>query len=203
MKLGIIGLSRSGKSTVFEALTHNILPESHKGKNRIGTIYVPDKRLDVLSSMYKPPKTIYAQIEYFLPDLLRQKKDQKIWTQVRNCDALIHVVRNFGGYGFEAPTPYQDFQAIDQELILTDLVVVEKKLEHMGLEKQRGKKADPEELLILNNVLKPFKRKDHLESFRTFHQHIFLKAMPCYPQNRCWFCLTTKMMMTIFLKLQT
>ena len=97
MKLGIIGLSRTGKSTVFEALTHNILPKSHKSKNRIGTIVVPDKRLDALSNMFNPQKTIYAQVEYLLPDVLHQKKDQKIWTQVRDCDALIHVVRNFGG----------------------------------------------------------------------------------------------------------
>ena len=124
MKFGIIGLPRSGKSTIFEALTQNILPEGHKTENRIGTIQVPDKRVAVLSDMYKPKKTIYAQVEYFLPARLHQKKDQKIWTQVRDCDALIHVIRNFGVYGFEEPTPYNDFQAMDQELILADLVVV-------------------------------------------------------------------------------
>ena len=184
MKLGIIGLSRSGKSTVFEALTHNIMSESQKGKNRIGTIHVPDKRLDVLNNMYKPPKTIYARVEYFLPDVLRQKKDQNIWTQVRDCDALIHVVRNFGGYGFEAPTPYQDFQAIDQELILTDLVVVEKKLEHMGLEKKRGKETDPEELLLLNQCLEalekeiPLRNFPNLASAHLLKGYAFLSAKP-------------------------
>ncbi|MEJ2657728.1 MAG: redox-regulated ATPase YchF, partial [Desulfobacterales bacterium] len=115
MKLGIIGLPRSGKSTVFEALTHNILPKDYKGEHRIGTVRVPDKRVDVLSDMYRPQKTIYAQVEYFLPNVLHQKQDQKIWTQVRDCDALIHVGRNFGGYGFETPTPYQDFKMIDQD----------------------------------------------------------------------------------------
>jgi len=184
MKLGIIGLSRSGKSTVFESLTRNILPESHQGKNRIGTIHVPDKRLDVLSNMYNPPKTIYAQVEYFLPDVLRQKKDQKIWTQVRDCDALIHVVRNFGGYGFEAPAPYQDFQAIDQELILTDLVVVEKKLEHLRLENKRGKKDDPEELLLLNRCLEalekeiPLRKFPDLSSAHLLKGYAFLSAKP-------------------------
>jgi hypothetical protein len=184
MKLGIIGLSRSGKSTVFEALTHNIQPESHKAKNRIGTIHVPDKRLDVLSNMYKPPKTIYAQVEYFLPDVLRQKKDQKIWTQVRDCDALIQVVRNFGGYGFEAPTPYQDFQTINQELVLTDLVVVEKKLEHMGLDKKRGKKTDPEELSLLQQCLEtleketPLRNLPDLASSHLLKGYAFLSAKP-------------------------
>ena len=184
MKLGIIGLSRSGKSTVFEALTHNILSESHKGKNRIGTIRVPDKRLDVLSNMYKPPKTIYAQVEYFLPDVLRQEKDQKIWIQIRDCDALVHVVRNFGGYGFEAPTPYQDFQSIDQELILTDLMVVERKLEHIKLDEKRGKKAHSEELLLLNQCLEaleketPLRKFPDLASAHLLKGYAFLSAKP-------------------------
>jgi GTP-binding protein YchF len=183
MKLGIIGLTRSGKSTVFEALTHNIISESQKGKNRIGTIHVPDKRLDALSNMYKPQKAIYAQVEYFLPDVLRQKKDQN-WIQVRDCDALIHVVRNFGGYGFEAPTPYQDFQAVDQDLILSDLVVTEKKLEHMRLEKQRGKKTEPDEFLLLNQCLEileketPLRKSTDLASAHLLKGYAFLSAKP-------------------------
>ena len=184
MKLGIIGLSRSGKSTVFEALTHNFLSESHKGQSRIGTIFVPDKRLDVLSNMYKPPKTIYAQVEYFLPDFLRQKQDQTIWAQVRDCDALVHVVRNFGGYGFEAPTPYQDFQSIDQELILTDLMVVERKLEHIKLDEKRGKKAHSEELFLLNQCLEaleketPLRKFPDLASAHLLKGYAFLSAKP-------------------------
>ena len=179
MRLGIIGLSRSGKSTVFEALTHNII----SGKNRIGTIHVPDKRLDALSNMYTPQKTIYAQVEYFLPDVLHQKKDQN-WIQVRDCDALIHVVRNFGGYGFETPTPYQDLKAIDQELILTDLVVVEKKMDHMGLDQKRGKETDSEELLLLNQCLEvlekeiPLRKFTDLASAHRFKGYAFLSAKP-------------------------
>ena len=184
MKLGIIGLSRSGKSTVFEALTQNILPEGRKGENRIGTIRVPDKRLDVLGEMYKPKKKVYTQVEYFLPDTLRQKKDQKIWGQVRDCDALIHVVRNFGGYGFEKPAPYQDFKEIDQDLIFTDLVVIEKKLEHVGLDQKRGKKADPEELSLLNQCLKnleneiPLRKIPDLASAHLLGGYAFLSAKP-------------------------
>lgn len=184
MKLGIIGLPRSGKSTIFEALTQNILPEGRKGENRIGTIRVPDNRLDVLGEMYKPKKKIYAQVEYFLPDILRQKKDQKIWVQVRDCDALIHVVRNFGGYGFEEPTPYQDFQEIDQDLILTDLMVVEKKLEHVGLDRKRGKKPNPEELSSLNQCVKhleneiPLRKFPALASAHLLRGYAFLSAKP-------------------------
>ncbi|MBU3981635.1 MAG: redox-regulated ATPase YchF, partial [Proteobacteria bacterium] len=103
MKLGITGLPQSGKSTVFEALTRNIIETGGKGKDRIAAVRVPDGRIDFLSDMYKPKKTIYAQVEYFLPGIGSQgndkNKDQSIWTKIRDCDALIHVVRNFAGFG--------------------------------------------------------------------------------------------------------
>lgn len=184
MKLGIIGLPGSGKSTIFEALTQNILPEGHKGENRIGTIQVPDKRVDVLSKMYKPKKTIYARVEYFLPGMMRQKRDQKIWNQVRDCDALIHVIRNFGVYGFEKPKPYHDFQVMDQELILADLVVIQKKLENVELDRRRDKKTSPEELSLLNQCLKnleneiPLRRFPDLASAHNVRGYAFLSAKP-------------------------
>lgn len=184
MKLGIIGLPRSGKSTVFQALTHNILPEDHKGETRIGAVRVPDRRVDVLSGMYKPQKSIYAQVEYFLPDVLRQKQDQKIWTQVRDCDALIHVVRNFGGFGFETPAPFQNLKIIDQELMLNDLVVIENKLENVDHDKHRGKKVDPTELSLLRQCLEaleketPLRTLPDLASAHLLKGYAFLSAKP-------------------------
>ena len=165
MKLGIIGLPGSGKSTIFEALTQNILPEGHKTEHRIGTIQVPDKRVDVLSNMYKPKRTIYAQMEYFLPARLHQKKDQKIWAQVRDCDALIHVIRNFGVYGVEKPKPYHDFFAMDHELILADLVVAEKRLENIELDRRRDKKTFAEEISLLNQCVKNLENEMPLRKF--------------------------------------
>ena len=153
MKLGIIGLPRSGKSTVFEALTRNMLTEDHKREHRIGTIRVPDKRVDMLSQMFQPKKTVYAQVEYFLPARLVQKQEEHIWSQVRDCDGFIHVVRNFGGYGFEDPTPYDDFYALDQELMLSDIAVAEKRIERIDLDKNRGKTIDEKELALLAKCL--------------------------------------------------
>jgi len=144
MKLGIIGLPQSGKSTVFEALTKSPSDMTHKGENRISTIKVPDSRIDVLSKMYDPQKTIYAQVEYFLPGsgstIKNPAKEQGVWAATRECDALIHVIRNHTAAGFEKPTPYEDFRNIEQELILADLVVVEKRLERIELDQKRGKK---------------------------------------------------------------
>ncbi|MDI6687253.1 MAG: DUF933 domain-containing protein [Desulfobacterales bacterium] len=158
MKIGIIGLPESGKTTIFEVLTHNVIDTGHKEETRIGTIKVPDKRVDVLSNMYKPKKTIYAQVAYFLPGFQghgkEPTKEYNIWNEVRDCDALIHVVRNFGGYGFKNPDPYSDFFSFDQEMILADLVVVEKRLERIELEKQRHRKIDQEESDLLTECRK-------------------------------------------------
>jgi ribosome-binding ATPase len=157
MKLGIFGLPGSGRTTVFEALTCNISDMANKSESRIGTIRVPDLRVDVLSRMYSPKKTIYAQVEYSLPAMQahEKKKEQNIWTQIRDCDALIHLIRNFG---LEKPTLYQDFIKMDQELIFADLMVTEKRLERIELDKKRGKPVDNEELKLLLEC------KGHLEN---------------------------------------
>ena len=105
MRLGIIGLPQSGKSTVFEALTRTPRDPGGRTSAKIGTVRVPDERVEKLSEMYQPKKTIFAQVEYFLPGI-GERKDElarrslgeggSIWNSVRACDALIHVVRNFG-----------------------------------------------------------------------------------------------------------
>ena len=188
MKLGIIGLPRSGKATVFEALTKSNLASTGKGESRIGTIRVPDRRLDGLSEMYHPPKTIYAQVEYLLPGSKPAKKEhareQSRWTATRECDALVHVVRNHAGAGFGEKSPYQNFIDMEQELILADLVVVEKRLERIELDHKRGKKMDSQEHALLvqcrqnleNEV--PLRRIAELASARKLRGFAFLSAKP-------------------------
>lgn len=188
MRLGIIGLPQSGKTTVFEALTRNITTDGNRQESRIGTITVPDRRVEILSDMYKPRKTIFARVEYFLPGKADQgggaKKDQNLWTQVRDCDALIHTVRNFGIYGLEAPTPKADVAAIDQELIISDLVVVEKRLERLALDERRGKKPDPEEIALLNRCKQhldneiPLRRFPDIATAKALRGFAFLSAKP-------------------------
>ncbi len=157
MKLGIVGLAGSGKSTVFDALTKQQSDPGQKIEGRIGTVKVPDARVDSLSQLYQPQKTIYAQVAYYLPgtstSALEAKKEQSIWTQARDCHALIHILRNFKAFGQEAADPLKDFKRLDQELILADLVVVEKRLERLQLDGKRGKKADPEERSLLQTCL--------------------------------------------------
>jgi len=165
MKLGIIGLPRSGKSTIFDALTRQSTSTGNRSENRIGTIPVPDGRIDTLSGLYNPKKTIYAQVEYFLPGVsggLADQRDPNTWTPVRDADALIHVVRNFSGYGFDAPALTEDFLEIDQDLILTDQVSVEKRLERLDLEKKRGRSIHPEEPGLLEKCLEALENEQPL-----------------------------------------
>jgi GTP-binding protein YchF len=189
MKLGIIGLPGAGKSTLFEALT-KIIPDemSHKHEDRIGTIKVPDTRVDQLSSMYEPKKTIYAQVEYLLPHMTTQKpgqkRDETVWTSVRTCDALIHVLRNFKGSGEEPPSPEQDFAILNEEMNFADLLVVEKRLERLELDKKRGKKANPEEIKLLQNCQKileqelPLRSDPELSTSPLLKGYTFLSGKP-------------------------
>ena len=185
MKLGIIGLPRAGKSTVFDALTQNITGPEHKGRDRIATVRVPDERVDALSRMVNPQKTIYAQVEYFLPGLKKDSADDpSIWTAVRDCDALLHVIRNHAAYGFETPSPERDFSQLDQELVLADLVVAEKRLARIELDHKRGKKMDPEEYDLLTacrDCLEaeiPLRNKPDLASAHRLRGFAFLSAKP-------------------------
>jgi hypothetical protein len=188
MKSGIIGLPGSGKTTIFEALTQSSGDMSSKAESRIGTIRVPDERIDVLSRMYKPRKTIYAQVEYFLPATHGQQsdssRDQSVWTQVRDCDALIQVIRNFNVYGLQAPSPVRDFTQLDQELIISDLVVAEKRLERLNLDRKRGKPVDPEETALIEECVAklekeiPLRKIEHLAAAPKLRGFAFLSAKP-------------------------
>ena len=188
MKLGIVGLPQSGKSTVFEALTKNTIEIGNKSKDHIAAVRVPDGRVDFLSDMYKPKKTIYAQVEYFLPGIGTQGKDknkeQNIWTKIRDCDALIHVVRNFAGFGFDKPEPFSDFIKLDQEFIIEDLVVIEKRLERLGQDMQRGRDINKEEVTLLKECLDslekeiPLRKNSDLSSAHILKGYAFVSAKP-------------------------
>ncbi len=188
MKLGIIGLPGSGKATVFEALTHSSSAGPKKNESKIGMVKVPDERVDVLSAMYKPKKTIYAQIEYFLPRSVvhgrDNKQDQSFWAKVRESDALVHVVRNFSGPGHTDVTPQSDLNTMNQELILADLVVTEKRIERLEHDNRRGKKYNPEEFTLLQKCLEkleneiPLREVPELASAPVLRGYAFLSAKP-------------------------
>ena len=187
MKSGIIGGPGSGKTTVFEALTGNFQETGRRGDDRIAAIRVPDPRVDVLAGMYTPQKTTYAQVEYLLPGKGLEKDSGKAgssWTAVRDCDALIHVVRNFSSYGLAEPTPLDDVNHLDQELILNDFMVAEKRLERLNLDQKRGRKSDPEERALLEACIStvesntPLRRQPELASAPLLRGFAFLSSKP-------------------------
>jgi ribosome-binding ATPase YchF (GTP1/OBG family) len=102
MKMGIAGFPGAGKTTIFNALTgldaEVGLGSSASGKPNLGTIKVPDERVDRLSDLFSPKKTTYAEISFVdFPDPPGEtgRLDPKVLTQMREVDALAHVVRAF------------------------------------------------------------------------------------------------------------
>ncbi len=191
IKLGIIGLQRSGKSTVFRALTGSrgdAETSYRKGMDQIGVVSVPDDRVDMLSSMYNPKKTTYAQVEYLLPApnvaKVSNNKEAETWKLVKNCDALIHVVRNFQEPGGEPPKSREDFQKLEEDLILADFMIVEKRIERVESEKKKGRKINEEEYSLLQSSLKiletekPLRDVPEPASSPLLRGYTFLSAKP-------------------------
>jgi len=149
MKLAIIGLPESGRSTIFAALS-GARGEASQKDQRVSTVKVMDERIDFLSGMFNPKKTTYTQVEYLLPSETQGGgSENAIWNQARVCDALIHVIRNFTDAMGTPPDVKSDFRRLEDEMILSDLMVVDKRLERIELDLKRGKKPDEHEHSLL------------------------------------------------------
>jgi hypothetical protein len=168
LKVAIIGLSNSGKTTVFNALTGlniqtNVYP-TNTGEPHIGVVKVPDSRIEKVSEIFRPKKTTYAIIEYV--DYMGITKgdmaqNRKVFDLINDVDAVVHVVRAFERDAVSHPLgnidPLRDIGTIELELIFGDLEFVEKRLERMEQGIKRGKKPDESERKLL------FKCKDFLD----------------------------------------
>ncbi len=156
MRLGIIGLPNSGKTTIFNALTGQNLPTgaATSGQFEVHTavVNVPDPRVDKLSAMYNPRKTIYATVTYAdIGGLDKGISEGGLKGQFRNelaqADGFLHVVRAFEDDTVPHPyitvDPQRDVETLDGEFLLADLVMVEKRLEKLqGELRIRGKAVD-------------------------------------------------------------
>lgn len=172
MKLAIIGLPGSGKTTLFNALTRGHAAISAGGRSReanIGVVKVPDNRVDLLSTMYEPQKTIYAHVEYVdvggLASSGEKDKplDEKLWNLVRPADSIVLVARNFEIGGI-APAARSDIGKVESELILADLIVVEKRLARIEEDKKRGGKISEEEYNLLSGCITALEEERPLRS---------------------------------------
>src|SRR5215472_13790696 len=149
MKTAIIGLPMTGKTSLFTILT-GVHQETRIGSTaaRTGVAKVPDARLEALGKLFEPPKVTHATVEYVdMPSISKESlRDASSIASLRNVDAFAHVVRLFADESVPhekgSVDPMRDVEDLDTELILSDLVVVEKRLER--LEKDRKKIKNPE-----------------------------------------------------------
>lgn len=150
MKVGIVGFPRAGKTAVFNALTGLQASVGGYGdptKPNLGTIKVPDERIDRLSALFTPRKTTYAEVVFVdFPGGAERSGgvlDAATLVQMRDADALVQVVRGFPDpLTPDAPDPARDVDGFKSELVLADLAIIEKRLER--LRKEKGKEQEVE-----------------------------------------------------------
>jgi len=156
MRLGIIGLPQSGKTTLFNALTRGDAPTtSSAGRMEVHTavVEVPDARVDRLSEIFKPRKTIYAMVTYAdIAGLAQSPQGEsgaaksgisgQLLNQLSPMDGFILVVRGFVDDSVPHPVgsvdPRRDADTMLSELLLNDLITVERKLERLADERRKG-----------------------------------------------------------------
>jgi GTP-binding protein YchF len=160
MKIGLIGLPKSGKTTLFNLLTGSQVAtaryDSGRAELHTGVARVRDPRVDRLTALFKPRKTTYATFEVVdLAGIERGERAGLDTKDFRNADALLHVVRAFADEALGAPAPARDIEDLETELILADLEVVERRLERLeaSIKKQR-KEAELKEQGILGRLKK-------------------------------------------------
>jgi len=154
MKVGLVGFAGSGKTTIFNTLTGleaEVGGYGAREKANVGVIKVPDSRVDRLGELYNPKKKTFAEISFV--DVAGPQADQteraetgldpKLVQHMREVDALVHVVRAFDNpMLLDEADPVRDIRAFDDELMLTDLIQIENRIQRLKKEKDKEREAD-------------------------------------------------------------
>ena len=175
LQCGIIGITNTGKTTLFNCLSSNKAESSNyafsSNKSNIGIINIPDERLNILAKLVNTAKIIPATVEILdIPGLTRGSSKgegvgNNFLADIRNTDALIHVLRCFDDVNLPhiegSVNPVRDKETVDLELQIKDLESVEKKIQRLERAAKIGDKDAKKGLEVLNIY------KNHFESFQS------------------------------------
>ena len=202
MDFGVIGLARSGKTTVFDALTGGHVPTGtyETGGPHVGAVKLPDDRLDQIVAHFKPRKTTHADVRYldfpgaaFATGFGREGMPKEVQTALARSDALVHVVRAFRSERVPHPEgavdPHRDAGTMDLELALADAAFVERRLERLDTAVRSAKAgergAGEREMALLGRIKTGLEAETPLraqtlspDERRLLHEYHFLTAKP-------------------------
>ena len=152
--IGIIGLPQSGKTTIFNAFTGGTAEQSRHDVQaaNIGIVKVPDKRLDILTDMFKPKKRVPIEIKFVdISAGVKSGKEIKgfsgeLLTQLNNVETLVGVIRAFRDESIPHPEGSvdvkRDIATLEMELAFSDLAIIERRLERIEGSLKASKPAD-------------------------------------------------------------
>jgi GTP-binding protein YchF len=150
MKAGIVGLPQVGKTSLFKILTKaQVAEHANPREAHIGVAKVPDDRLDRMAALYNPRKLIHASVEFADVAAIGQEalKETAFLGNLRNVDALLHVVRAFENDAVPHVgeiEPLRDIKNVEFDLMVSDLGQIEKRLERLEKDLRKAKTAEIE-----------------------------------------------------------